>query len=127
MMSETNKQLERIASLIESHRFHFEDEAQLQAGIEGILRGASVEFVRECRLGQGDRVDFLVTQPECADIALEVKLATSLVAISRQLWRYSQFLSVGALILVTTRQRHRMLPAEMNGKPLRVIALEVAF
>jgi len=126
-MSETNKQLERIAALIESHRFNFEDEAQLQAGIEEVLRKEGVEFVRECRLGAGDRVDFLITEPECADIALEVKLATSLVAISRQLWRYSRFLSVGALLLVTTRQRHKALPTEMNGKPLRVIALEVAF
>lgn len=115
--------LNSIAKLISGHRFRFENEAELQTGIDQILAANNVQFLREFRLSDTDRVDFLID----GQIALEVKLATSLVAISRQLWRYSQSESIKALILVTTRQRHRQLPEQMNGKPLTVIALEMAF
>lgn len=127
-MRDVSTQLDRIATLISSHRFNFEDELGLQNGIDELLRNEGVIFEREFKLGQSDRVDFLLSSgPRRPIIALEVKLATSLVAITRQLFRYSKFPSVGGLILVTTRQRHNQLPSEMNGKPLRVIALEVAF
>jgi hypothetical protein len=107
-----------IAKVLNSTRFRFADERQLQDGIELALLHAGASFTREKLLGPGDIVDFLV-----GDVALEVKIGGSLSEVTRQLHRYTQHESVASILLVSSRMRLDNLPAVMNGKPLQVVRL----
>jgi hypothetical protein len=110
-----------ICRLIHSTKFSYSNEYDLQRGIEQILKAQGVDVQREVRLGTKgkDRLDFLVS----GGIAIEVKIAGSLAAITRQLFRYADQDRVSQLILVTTRTQHRVLPQIINGKPLYIVSL----
>ena len=61
-------------------------------------------------------------------IGIEVKTndskgGASLSQVTRQLWRYAKLDSIKAIILVTSRSKHRDLPAEILGKPVFVVYL----
>lgn len=108
-----------LKRLIESHRFIFANESELQAAIAQVLTDAGLEFSREVSLSRNDRIDFLV-----GDIGIEVKVEGGLAEVTRQLHRYFQFEQIGSVLLITTRMRHAMnLPASINDKPLLTIAL----
>lgn len=97
-----------ILGRLESCRFNFTCEAELQEGIANLLP----EFLREYRLSDQDRIDFFG-----AGVGIEVKVSGSNSDIIRQLHRYAQSLEITALILFTTKSRHlRGLPSAINGK-----------
>jgi len=112
--------LEHLAAAIEGYRFDTSSELDLCDGIEralGELRLQTVPVRREVRLGS-DRLDFMI-----GSIGIEVKVDGSLSALTRQVHRYLARDEVHALLIVTTRSTHMNMPAEMNGKPLRVLHL----
>lgn len=108
-----------IATLIGSHKYIYDNETQLQDGIEIVLRQNRCEFNREVILNPFDRLDFLAR----GGIAIEVKIKGARHAVVRQLLRYAQCSEVGALILVTTKANHLRMPERLNDKPLRVCSL----
>lgn len=108
-----------IAALLTRARFHFANEKELQDGIEIVLRRERVPFVREVRLGQNDRIDFLVDP----SVGVEVKVDDPLAKVTRQLHRYSLSDAITSLILVTSRARHLDIPGEMSGKPIIICHL----
>jgi hypothetical protein len=111
--------LDHIFGLLSLHRFTFATEGELQDGIALVLTEANVSFEREFTLLPKDRIDFMVE-----DLGLEVKVAGSLSSVTRQLFRYAESPLIGSLLLVTSRiALHSRLPAQMNGKPLRVLRL----
>lgn len=73
---------------------------------------------REVVLTARDRPDFMV-----GPLAIELKVKGSPADVARQLMRYAEHPSVGAILLVTTRSSHRAMPAQMCGKPVRVLYL----
>lgn len=95
----------------------FDREEILHASVATALAGAGIPFRAEERLSDQDRVDFLI-----GDIALELKVDGANQAILRQMLRYAESDRVGSLMLLTTRQRHR-LPPQLLGKPCEVIRL----
>lgn len=107
-----------ITALIGGHRFRFCDEGQLQEGIAGVLADAGIAAVREVRLSDHDRIDFLA-----GPVGIEVKIAGTPAAVARQLRRYAACPQVQALILVTNRARHRALAGRIDGKAVRVVWL----
>lgn len=109
--------IDTISGVLRAHRFRFSSELQLQDGIENALRADGVVFERERQLGH-DRVDFFA-----GGVALEVKVDGSLSAVTRQLHKYAQHPDVSAVVLATTRMLHDRMPAEMCGKPVRVVVL----
>ncbi len=117
---------EELAKLFVEHRFRFKDEKELQAGIYQVLaKQEEILFIPEYALSPGDRIDFFVLGD---GIGIEVKTDDSkggagLSVVTRQLWRYAKSDDVKALILVTTRFKHRSLPSEILGKPLFVVYL----
>jgi acyl-CoA thioesterase FadM len=107
-----------IVSALESRRFDLSSEQAVQEGVAAVLREAGVDFKREVRLGPGSVIDFLV-----GELGVEVKLKSSLSAVTRQLHRYAQVTRVGSLLLVTAQLRLCRVPTSLNGKPVAVAAL----
>jgi hypothetical protein len=108
-----------VAALVGGSRFHHANERELQDGIAEVLAGARVEFKREVWLGAGAVIDFLLP----GGIGLEVKVAGTLAAVTRQLHRYAGNPKVSELLLVTSRPQHDQMPVAMQGKPVRVVTL----
>lgn len=109
--------LAMLCNVIESRRFNFVHEAELQDGIEQAFTADGFAFTREHRLGGRDRIDFMFET-----IGLEVKVDGSPALVLKQLHRYAQSDEVAGLVLVTSRLRHQ-LPDRLNDKPLRVVTL----
>lgn len=116
-----------VRDVIESHRYAFANEAELQAGLAEVFTRAEVPFEREVNLDKVregfrlllGRVDFLVAD----SIALEVKVDGSSLQASRQLYRYAESPRVRGLVLVTSRGRHRTVISALRtvgGKPFVV-------
>jgi hypothetical protein len=114
-----------LAKALVAFRFQYNNEKELQAGVFHALTVLEQPFVPEYALNPQDRVDFYLP----ADgVGLEVKTHDSkggagLTAVTRQLWRYAKSDEIKALVLITTRSKHRDLPAEILGKPLLVVYL----
>ena len=107
-----------IADALLARRFRYVRESDLHEGIAETLKGAGIFFEREKHLSDEGRVDF-----GCPPVAVEVKVDGALSAVTRQLMRYADLTVVEAVVLVTTKMRHRNMPAAMRGKPLRVVYL----
>lgn len=108
-----------VRQALEARSFSWTDEADLQAAVEGALRDDGLQFEREVELSARSRVDFLVSR----GVAVELKTDGSLTEVTRQLHRYALHDDVSAVVLVTTRMRHRAVPAKMGGKPCQVVYL----
>ena len=114
-----------LAGALVFYRFRYKDEKELQAGVAQCLEGLKVPFTPEYPLNKSDRVDFFIA---AGGIGIECKTNDSrggagLAAVTRQLWRYAKNDEVKAIILITTRAKHRDLPKEILGKPLYVVYL----
>ncbi len=107
-----------ILDALGAHRFPCGTEAAMQVGVAGVFEKVGIAFAREHRFSAEDRVDFFVD-----GVAVELKIKGSVTDILRQLHRYAQHESVREVLLVTTRNLHRDMPPEMNGKPVRVLVV----
>lgn len=107
-----------VAAAIRAHRYHHAHEDGLQEGIMQALTAAGIPAEREVRLAPRDRVDVL-----SGGVGVEVKVAGSPESVLAQLQRYATHDRITALVLVTTRSRHRAMPETVGGKPLEVIYL----
>lgn len=105
--------LRRIRTPIISEEFEIHRLIKLE------LDKDSISFVHEYRLAPRNRIDFLTI---AAGIGIEVKKGKpNEVQVYKQLERYLQFEPVNGIILVI--ERYMDLPDEINGKPVRSIAL----
>ena len=112
--------VQKIAALLNTFKFNFSGEIELQDGIEIILKRGGFTFQREVPLGgRKNIIDFLI-EP---GIGLEVKIQSGLSEVTRQLYRYAESDQITHLILVTSRMRHIQIPATLVEKPLTVIHL----
>lgn len=106
-----------IAALIGGTRFRYRNEIQLHDGIAALLASNGIEGLRrEVRLSEHDRIDFLL-----GDLGIEVKVGGRHGDVWRQMLRYAQHDSIGALLLITTRACHVTgAPLEIDMKPVRI-------
>ena len=111
-------QVAQIAAAISANRYRYNQETQLHEAIEQVLAEAEIAAVREAHLTSAERIDFLAGR-----VGIEVKIAGRAPDVQRQLRRYAASPDIGALVLVTTRARHRGMPREISGKPVRVVWL----
>ncbi len=91
-------------------------EAELQDAIATALLDKAA---REVRLGPRSIIDFLV-----GGVGIEVKMAGSTPAVTRQILRYLESPRIEALLLVTTRRQHAVLAGTRLGKPVAVHVLQ---
>lgn len=112
--------LDEIVDVLHGSRFNYADEEQLQAGLTAALEASGHQVDREVRLDGHSRIDLLVGR-----VGVEVKVAGKPDAVERQLERYAHSPLIDAIVLVTTRVRHRP-PGQINGKPIVVVSLAAA-
>jgi hypothetical protein len=105
-----------VIAAIRAQRYAYSGEDGLQAGVAAALDAAGLPAQREVRLSATDRLDVL-----SSGVAIEVKLTGAVPAVLAQLQRYAAYDQITALVLVTTRARHRALPLEVGGKTLAVV------
>jgi len=93
------------------------NEKLCQSEIEQRLTNLEIDFERECKIGPGSYIDFLI-----GDVGVEVKLkGQSRSRIQEQIRRYAKFDQVGKILLVTGTAIH--LPAFIESKPCRTLSL----
>jgi hypothetical protein len=109
----------KVRALIESKHFTYQNEHELQLGIETTLGGALIPYEREFRLTATERPDFLVW----GCLAIEVKVDGGPSTVLRQLERYARYEVVEGIMLVTRRMQHLTLPATILDKPLSIVPL----
>jgi hypothetical protein len=113
----------RLAASLRRRRFNYQNEKELQAGIESVLKADGFDFVREHPLGDAGVVDFFVS----GFLAVEVKIKGSPSEVARQLLRYAGRDEVKAVVLVTGRSALSALPGALMGKPLLLVELWRSF
>lgn len=119
MTADTDAGPQHLASLLSRSGLRFVTEAQMQAAVAAALTAAGYVFTPQARLGDRERPDFLAA----GGIALELKVAGTAAALQRQVTRYAAHGEVSAVVVVTSRVRHRGLPPFINGKPVLVVFL----
>lgn len=107
--------LNAILAALSWHRFDESSEARLQDGIEAVLRAAGFAYLREARLSERDRIDFLVD-----GVGIEAKVDGASSEVLRQVHRYACLDAIQGIVVVTTKRRHR-LPLTLQSKPIRVV------
>ena len=99
----------RVRAQQEEHEIHRE--------IARALEAAGIEYIHECPLAPGRRIDFA-----CGSIGVEVKKGRPEAARLRaQLRRYLENTALTAVIVVL--QKPCALPETICGKPVRVVSL----
>lgn len=109
-------QAEHIAATLRASRLNVSTEAAFQSAFALVLDGIGIEYRREKRLSDRDRVDFFTGE----GLAIELKIDSGSNDVMRQLMRYAEHGQVKALMLITTRSKHLGLPGLVLGKPLTV-------
>lgn len=116
--SGTIAQVDELAELLLRHKFRWTTETDLHEGIAEVLQNCGVSYEHEKRLSKTVRADFW-----CSPVAIEIKVAGGLSDVTRQLMDYASLDQVEAVILVTTKLRHRNMPPTMRSKCVRVVYL----
>jgi len=95
------------------------EEMAIHRAIDEALKNAGVSFLREARLGPGDRIDFLTE----SGVGIEVKKGRPEPSVlRRQLGRYARWDAVKALVVID--QRAVNLPETVCGKPCYQLGLD---
>lgn len=107
-----------VAEFLSQYAFACSSEAVLQLAVQEALKAGGVPAERERPLSSRDRIDLYLPDDR---IGIECKIDGSLAAVIGQLLRYAESPAIEALILVTSRSRHRAIPVELGGKPVFVV------
>lgn len=133
-MTRASELVSQLANAIRGYRFSYVDEYELQQGVANVLEDVNAPARREYRISGKDRLDFFVPvalgddvdddwDPPMRGVAIEVKISGSLTDLTIQVHRYMQSEEVVGVVVVTPKMRLTRMPAEINGKPLRVAHL----
>lgn len=113
------QQLDAVAGVLADIVFNGHQESELQIAVANRLHWASIAHEREYSFTPRDRVDFFLAE---GGIAVECKVKGGSAEITRQLDRYLSQESVRGILLVTTKMQHRAtMPAQLQGKPVKVL------
>lgn len=106
-----------VNALAPLRRARYFNEDDLQEAALNALADAGLDAEREVRLTAADRIDL-----RCGRIGIEVKVDGAAATVQRQLARYARTGQLDAVVLLTSRAKHRM-PAELDGVPVHVVSL----
>lgn len=109
---------EQLAALLHSHRYTWNNEAELHKHLAAVLTEAGHTVQREVTVAPRCRIDLVVDRT-----GIEVKVNGTPETVARQLQRYAHSDDLDALVLATTCVRHRVIPAELGGLPITVVNL----
>jgi hypothetical protein len=94
-----------------------------------VLAGGGLVSVGDYLLARHDTIALLVAEPlpsTEASVGVELALTGATDALWRQLRRHAAHPAVDALVVVSTRPRHRALPPHIDGVPLRTALITPA-
>lgn len=111
--------VKKVVYSLTQRRFNFQNEKDLQDGIEQALKTDGFSFFREHSLGEAGIIDFWIG----TSLGLEVKIKGSPSEVARQLLRYAGRDDVKAIMRVTGRAALSTLPTTLMGKPLTIVEL----
>lgn len=114
-----------VAGVLREIAFRYQDEDALQASISLVLGELGFEYVREHRIDQYSRIDFIVDLAG-VKVGIEVKIGQAAPEVARQIKRYMASDDIDAVVLFTTRRRHRKLKQEEFDKPIEIVWLGFA-
>lgn len=114
-LSVLGSELHAVMSVLQSTRFLWSTEDDLQRGLHEALRKAGLPVERERRLDAHNRLDLLV-----GTVGIEVKTKGAWRDVSRQVVRYCASEALTSLVLVTCRSDHTKVPIISNHKPIVV-------
>lgn len=119
-MSSVCERMEQLQRLLCAHAYRFNDEKDLQDGIESVLLGAGIEYQREMQPDRRNRLDFVVD-----GVVLEVKIKGSMIAAVRQCYRYQQLPDVRGVMLLATNSwaKKTIWMPEHEGIPFLMVKL----
>ena len=93
-------------------------ESVLHDAVQEVFQSENVEVVPERILSARDRIDFYVPDGR---VGVECKIDGSATEVMRQLLRYTESPEISGIVLLTSRTKHRNIPATLGGKPVRVV------
>lgn len=109
---------------LRKHHFRYSNEIELQDGVAEVLAQGNCIVEREVTLfAKSERIDFVVKLSGDRFVGIEVKIDGSFSEIARQLHRYANAVTFGALVLITTRSVHDRLPQIIGETPVRVFVV----
>lgn len=110
----------QIVDLLRRYAYPAASEALMCEAVAQVLRVHGVPFEREKYLSPLalDRIEFYLPHQ---GLGIECKISGSPHAVLRQLLRYARSEIIQELVLLTSRMKHRRMPATVNGKPLHLV------
>jgi hypothetical protein len=118
MQSSDPISITELRKVIDTYRFRYTTEQDLQNGIEEVLRNNGIDYRREESISKADRPDFLV-----GCIAVEVKTKGSLSALLRQIARYATHENVESILVVGTPRWIHAIPQTLGEKEIHSLRL----
>jgi hypothetical protein len=103
----------QLRDVFRHYNFRSATEDELQRAVALCLDMNRIPYMREARVSQTDRPDFLLDT-----VAIEIKISGSVSDVTRQIHRYAQRDDIQEILLVTTCAKHLDIPDEFNGKPI---------
>lgn len=115
--------VQALVALLKEKRFHYDNERDLQNGLEVVFKAEGYEYEREHELAPGDIIDFLLF----GSVGIEVKIKGSPIEVARQLLRYAGHPKLSEIVLVTGKMSLGRLPDQLLDKPVTVVSLWRSF
>ncbi len=113
------EELYRVTKALSGLGIVAQEESEFSRIVEDRLREAGVAFTAEVSLSPKDRIDFVAGR-----IGIELKVQTSVAAMTRQLDRYAASEKIDWLVLVTaSRKLGLSMPRELRGKGITTVIL----
>jgi hypothetical protein len=114
-----------LSTTLSRYTFSFRDEVELHGLLEQAMRDGEWHIEREVKLGEKDRIDFVVQRsvdgkPNGMAIGVEVKVKASLAQVERQLRRYAVHPRLAGILVVSCSVQLKRLPSVIEGKPIHV-------
>ena len=112
------RDIDRIVDALASVRMPAQpEEYDIHAQVASALGAAGLEYAHEYKLGSRCRIDFRVGR-----VGIEVKKGRPASSeLTKQLRRYLASDELDAVVVVTQRVTH--VPANLSGKPVRLVSL----
>ena len=105
-----------VIEALQAQRLSASTEAALHQSIGAALDVAGIEYQREARLSERDRIDFMA-----GPVGIEAKISGGRMSFARQLIRYAEHEEVEALVLVSSKAVS--MPGLIGGVPLYVVSV----
>jgi len=118
MLTNPSVSLADLINILNTYRFRYVSEKDLQDGIEEALQTNGIDYRRETSISAANRPDFLV-----GGIVIEVKIKGTLSALLRQISRYVEHEAVESILVIGTPRWIPLIPKTLSGKEVGSLRL----